>query len=1594
MQDLTTLSTEYPILLFPVQVQVKFLAPAAGPPELRVRFYPDQLGLSSHEPGLSAPEAAAGQAYWRQDDEPGPRTGPHALGSWRRLVAAYGAPRAAWIVEQTTPTNLSALAAGTAPTPQFGTPLAAGPLLQTPPRTLVMPDYFTVTLYQQHETAAGITDPPLQSQLLGNLAAPYSPATFPEPTTEFLYPVKTVQGSPIPNPLPVGFGLAGVPDEAPGTAPLTHPLTGLDDRMAWLVDYDQAVAQGLAVTIPLTADEYAQGFKRLVVLGVRAAGDATAQARVVQDVFQAHAHTDGLALVAQGTPTNNTDSHESGYGSNEQFNADATFPLLTQGAAYRARPANLSAERVDGRRLSDALGLPATAFEAVGGALMTDAQEAIQLNRALWPATYGYFLEEMMRPLFSPAAIDWVRHFFEPQVLGRGPLPALRVGNTPYGVLPTTRFSAWAPAASLGSYGQQLARTLRHLDVTWTERLNKAGNYPQATEAGAPLPAQPTDYQSLLTALGSEATSVEFYQRYMLGPNLVDTLGVLAQARGRSIWPGLRGPNGTTLRRTLNRFGVPGAAANPLHQEFLRLFDPGDDLGLRGAGEPHIFAQTFQRGYAKLLDTFADEPAAATGQGLFIDEFPFSETDAVRPFPGTEINFIQWLAADETSFDDIRREDFSKVYPDGPPTEFTPPNSLLYRLLRQAVLQQYWDLAARVRQLSAAQRTEPEFFNVFSRLRTRWQGLYEPVGAGGPPLHAYLRDGTGSEGQQLVAYLRQLGQLALLPTARLERLLAEHLDLGNHRLDAWKIGQVAHRLDELRQAAPAGLYYGAFGWLEDLRATDRSVAGADGIRTDPDNLGYIHAPSPNQAVTAAILRQGYKSRQLTTDPADPASNRLAVNLSSARVREAMAILEGIRGGASLSALLGRHFEQGLTRTGGQVNNRPYAAFLRYFRIRFPYALEKASLDPLAATGPTGAAAPEQAARQVVDGLALLRAGAALSYPYDVAGLPTDEGLAAAVRQQVAALQDTVDALGDLAVSEGVFHATQGNADRAGAVLESIAKGKFPVSPEMVTPPQAGKALTQRVLLHLPGADSPALSNWGATRTPRARAEPGLNRWLAAFFGDPRTVTLTYEYRLGEAPNVRATPGSLGLLTLQLQPIDLLFLLEPDALRAGSALDALLTEAARQQEASTDPSASGAVALDYTTGGAQQLRQLLPLASRLRQLLGSSRAARPEDLSAPGQGATGQGGAIEETEVRARLQLVQDELQALATALPGAPGPGVPAAPPAPARVREVRGLLRQAVLLGLAEAVAALGAVPDQLLAAVGTVQAALVARLAGAARVLADPEEEVGRRLEDAARELLGREFRLSLPFTLAGSAATAYQQAIAREGKLRNGNAGTLVGSQPLLMQEWLQGLARVREPLDHLDNVLMLHELTWGEDPAYTPLPLTPAQLSTSLPAPDQEWWLGMGYPADYVPAGDVVSLVQLRPAAYDAAGRQQALWLDEWTETLPEADATTAVAFHYDQPNAEPPQTLLLAVAPQPGPGTAWAFDELLGTVNETLDLAKRRTVEPDSLAASYLGALLPALVAPVAQQGVTFTLDFRRLRGAAQYQEAPVLPDPS
>ena len=69
------------------------------------------------------------------------------------------------------------------------------------------------------------------------------------------------------------------------------------------------------------------------------------------------------------------------------------------------------------------------------------------------------------------------------------------------------------------------------------------------------------------------------------------------------------------------------------------------------------------------------------------------------------------------------------------------------------------------------------------------------------------------------------------------------------------------------------------------------------------------------------------------------------------------------------------------------------------------------------------------------------------------------------------------------------------------------------------------------------------------------------------------------------------------------------------------------------------------------------------------------------------------------------------------------------------------------------------------------------------------------------------------------------------------------------------------------------------------------------------------------------------------------------MDEVVERLPSDEELTGVAMHFDSPNTEPPQTLLLAMAPE---GQTWSFDLMRETVQETLGWARRRALDGENI----------------------------------------------
>ncbi len=1463
-----------PALLLPVRLETRF-GGTDRRPELWVRIYPDQVALDTHEPELTDGEIESGRAYWNVLWRAGTGDAERQRAAWQTLAETLGPRRAAWVAAQDAlrPTNIAQRpAAPTAADVDPVPPPAYNPVppalrrpasWSRPPRAVGLPDRWTVVLYRDGRE------------------------------------VGRADGSPVRPDLVVGPDPQSMPPVGPTGLAVEQPLL-------WMVDFDEAVRAGMALRIRITPDDLASGFDRVLAFGARAADDATGDLAALLD---AHHYTDGLALVPQGAPTNNTPD------------ASAAFTRADPGYARSHRIERGPAlTQNDARALREALGLPAGTFEHVEHADRDDQRNAQAMAVALWPATLGYYLRQLASEAASPVQQEEVRTHFLAHVRARGTLPALRVGDTPYGVLPVSSLRLWsdAPRRTRGTGPRAgLPGFLRRLVPTW---IRSAVRSPRIRRGGDP------DAQ-LVGVLGMDASAREYNARHVLGEGFLNQwmAWLEVQATGRRDYIAANSIVGRTM---LDRLGYAG-------------WDP----------------RAIRLGHACRTNRVPNP---------IVTERPLSETETLGPDAASG-NYITWLR--HAAVADVRAD--TTTYPGGAPT------ALLYKLLRQALLTEYGNGAYRLLidagVVTAKAIREREFVGFGAKQGERegarrddrltpFEALDHRVpipGEADMRIADYLHAGRGQPAVRghLDELLGALDRLAGLPTAELERLVTETLDTLSHRIDPWVTSLPAERLQELRAAGDTRLLVGGYGWIEDLRARplppavtgieehrvgaiDRALdlAATDALRRLPeamparkparepheDNSGFVHTPSLGQAAAAAVLRNGH----LTHD-ADGRGQALAVDLSSRRVRTAMTFIEGVQQGQSLAALLGYRFERGLHEGG-------LDRFVQPFRDLYPVVANRLTEPP----GPV----ERVAASGVVDGRQLHDAWArsAIDWTGGLSATPTQRS---AIEALLADLDDVLDALADLSISESVFQIVRGNYARAGGLLDAMSRGERPNDPEVVRTPRAGTDVTHRLMLLCPGRP-PRAAGWPGGANPRATAEDFLDAWASQVLPDPRRVRATVTYRRGGA----AHRLDLALDDLGLGPLDVLDLADAGERPATSELEQrLLYRAATALPADADELALVFARQPAWAAPDLTFPEFATAARSVRELLAGSRPLRAQDLIEPDRRASDHGGAVDIAELAARATAALAGLQTLIGDL----------------RTAATADALRSQLLL--ASLYGATGATPvnptgtDAAARAELSEQAKSVAgeldKRASAAAA-AEAAFDASHALEPEAIEHHLERLRLALGGSFPACPRFSPPAGAALATAL--GASSSLLGGDPDALSRRLSQLAHVRAGVarwEALDTAGALVGRSRPAEPTIAQLPYTVGDR-----------WLGLPLTIESPPSGRISILASLT-GAYDRTRTHAGLMIDEWPERIPSRHQPSGLAFHYDQPSNRGPQALLLAVCPD---GRArWDDQALTAVLDETLELAKARTVDLDSL--SELGQLLPMLYFPFNADGETVSL---------------------
>jgi hypothetical protein len=1440
--EIRELTTRFPIVLLPVEIQTRFDPPGA-PTQLLVRIYPDTILNESHDAALSAAEREAGEAYWTAGWDPTDE--PEA---WRALLRRLPAARAAWVVRQTAPTNLG----DGRPEEEPKFVRARGVILRPggwtgPAEARLLPDRWLVVAFRGGaEVHRGLSK---------TIRLPLSMS--PDPAEED--PTQIIDVS--------GDGLL------------------LDAEMQWLVDFSAAEKTGMGVRINLGPVDVRDGFDELIVVGVKASLTPARAARRLGDLLSAHRYSRGFALVPQGTPTNNTSDRPSGFPP-EDLGGRASFALEREGLELRAGS--------DGLRLAAAFGLgeradrqpswTETELPHVGAADGWDQRSARAMSVALWPIL-RYYLEQMLAPVFDRQAIESVGGYVRDYVRGRGPYPAIRVGETPYGVLPTSALDSWSVAPGARSPALELPKVLSALRKRWraaTPALTQIGGGRDPDEA-------------LLNVLSMDASAQEVRLRGVWGADLIGNLFRFA---------------GTDF------FGLDAAAVSSWI---------GDRLAAE-AGVKSILSSAGWQGDPPRVAHAALKPGAFRFRYPFVTAEQLSDSQSLGDTADPEANYIAWIqqVPPQLLANPLKLEE--------------PP--LLLLLLRHATLLEYLSRAFDILGLAAQQRREPELIGVpldtGQTLPPVWDHLSSTVRP--PNLGEYLNRAQNAETRGMDAYRENLALLRTLPTGELEHLLTETLDTWSHRIDAWITSLSTERLVQMRAAEPTGCHLGAFGWIENLRRTPRRQISTrklpDGrtVHVQSGNGGYIHGPSMTHAATAAVLRSGYMNR------AGEPKQTFALDLSSGRVRAALALLDAVREGQHFGSVLGYRIERAMhERSTAGLNLERFIAPLRR---HYPLVANKGDAK-------AGPASDLEAARNVVDGLALWRDWKKRKGLPAALALPSAE--AGAIDAILGTIDGSLDAVADLLVAESVHQMVRGNTTAAGADLEAMAAGSRPPEPDVAATPRGGATLSHRFLLVLGDGATPSLAGWTTTKTPRANAEPRLDEWVGWVLGDPTKATCRVTYPRNR-PLSQRTQKMVALSDLGLRPLDVLALAAVAAdTGQASELDRRIADVVIVTAAAPKP-APDDVEITYSVQLADRLTErslsdVLELGRTLSRSLGGARPLRPGDLQPPARAVDR---PIFEADATSRATVAKDAFEAAVNSVTAA--------------IASVRTAIDSNAVLQLANLLQALralalfgvpGAFPGPRQAAALLAQAESVAReaqrrlAAAKARPTTDPSGIVA--------DIFGPSFTFLPRFRVAESERDELGLALAADNGL------TSAGDE--VITKWFHQAARVRQPLARWRR-LALCAASLGVDA----LKLAVAQL----PHADGARWAALPFFTASPPVSGRVSLVMQRFASPTPDGVWAGLLIDEWSEVIPRAAEETGLAFHYDDPGAEAPHSVLIAVPPDLST-PSWTSTTLLSVVRETLELARIRAVEAETL--DGLGQLLPGIYTAANESADTAEIPF-------------------
>ena len=736
----------------------------------------------------------------------------------------------------------------------------------------------------------------------------------------------------------------------------------------WWSSWKQSVASGLGVEVDLGVNTP----NDIDVLYVTGVGTTPADT-----LFGAHRDAGTLALIEPGTPTNSVDGAPA---------ADLTI-LAADGQAERGS-----------QLLSTAIAGKADSFGPIAGDSFKHGYAGGNLVSALWTVLWGHSLKDIWNlGLDVRLAGLWSAGNAAPE----GPVPPVRVGDQPYGVLPATSLSSWQaspsdPQPDFAALEQKLAPYFALARRTWAQAAKSRGTVENA------------DTARMLELLAENPSSHEYLYRFFISQLALETIYDL----------------------------------QPPTEE-----KPGPSRGF----------DAWWDGFTKALEVFSNQPArryvsAGNPHNL---QIPLVAPDSLPK----DSFFSAVFTLDPWVLPSAALSDYQK---------FAGVESVLGRMLLQALIMSAADLY-RVVSGQQGPALEPPVQQAQFTQMVQWALSLTQTQIDSSASHP--------AGVLYRETRRAIDDLRNETVGVLDRVLRATLDSACFRIDPWITAFAWRRLVQTSGPRPLG----AYGWV------DAPAPGQPG----PTAGGLLHAPSEQQALTAAILRDKYLH--------DPEPQRWDMNLNSRSVRMADEIADKVRLGSHIQEVLGSEVER-------IAGSKPAVESLR---IKYPIRASHGG-------------------RRVCDGEAVLKAD------------PASLGWTPAQVTKLAELRAAVDSYADLLVAEAAYNVVAGRGSVAAAAMDAAAGLSGPPQLEVIETARTGRSVNSTVVVILPDAPLP---DAGLDTSPASIADASVAAFLETTLGDAKSEAWLWEILRADGSVEKALLADFGF-----SPIDALALPEETLVR--------------------------------------------------------------------------------------------------------------------------------------------------------------------------------------------------------------------------------------------------------------------------------------------------------------------------------------------------------------------------------------------------------------------------------------------------------------